>query len=330
MTALLCLAVIYIHVAGEAVFSYDKTSLAYAVTYITFMAALFVVPAFIFLGAVKFSLSLSNKHFSYGRFMLGRMKLIFLPYVLWNIAYYLYFVARWWFPFNMSGLVRHILIGDLSGQFYFIVIIMQFYLLAPVWRRFANLSMGLGFGIAGCTFALIYLPVYLPGTLYADRWFLTYLPYWLAGVTVGANYERCVSFLHRIKPGLLISAVLWGVTHLLLNYQKSLDLITYGLAETVQGLNNILAISSILIICTIIDTPRVYAVCKKLSDASYYIFLSHCLVLTDARIRMSDAGMHAVTTRFIIAAAATYTIPIILSIAYIKIKPMILEPLKNQ
>jgi membrane-bound acyltransferase YfiQ involved in biofilm formation len=325
MTALLCLTVIYIHVAGEAAFSYERASLQYALAYNTFIAATYVVPAFIFLAAVKFSLSLSRKSFGYGRFMLSRLRFIFLPYVLWNVAYYAYFLHRRYFPPSLADLGRYIAVGDLSGQFYFIVIIMQFYILAPVWHGLSKIKTGGVIAIAAAAAVpSVYIHAYteIP---YTDRLFTTYLPFWLLGVAIGANYEKALEILRRGRIALFAVTLAWGGVHLYYNYLHSLSERFYVYVNQMQMAYNVLATLSVLAVCRMIDVKWIYAVCARLSDASYYIFLSHCLVLTDARIRMTDAGITAVTTRLAVAAAAAYTIPIILSVAYVKLKQGIIK-----
>ena len=323
LTALLCLVVIYIHVAGEAVFSYDRTTLSYAAVSIPFSAALFAVPAFILLASVKFTISSQNKTFHYGKFMLGRLKLIYLPYLLWNVIYYSYFLSRRWFPFDINGLARHIWIGDLSGQFYFIVVIMQFYLLAPVWRKFAALRVNYAVIAAFITIIpAIYFNNY-SNIPYTDRIFITYLPYWLMGIVIGAHYDKFILFLRRRKAALIASTILIAAFHQIYSYLHSRQILFYSYSEQMHVLYNFLMIFSIIFICVYINKPKIYAVCKPLAAASYYIFLSHCLVLTDVRIRMSDAGIYSVTTRFWVSAAATYIIPVVLSIAYVKLKPLI-------
>lgn len=130
---LFCLLVVWIHVSSAPVSTLEPASWQYAIVYFPWKLAAFVVQGFLFLSAVKLFLR-PQEAFSYRRFWRSRLCRIVLPYLVWVCIYYVYFVARGYFPFRVGDLLRYMVVGDLSAHFYFIVILVQFYLLMPLWR----------------------------------------------------------------------------------------------------------------------------------------------------------------------------------------------------
>ena len=92
MNILFCLLVIWIHVNSEPIGALDRTGILWNVLFFLWKGSAFVVQGFIFLSAFK--LFLKDKPMQYGKFYLGRIKQIILPYILCAAVYYLYFVKE--------------------------------------------------------------------------------------------------------------------------------------------------------------------------------------------------------------------------------------------
>ena len=88
----MCLFVIFVHVISWTIGDMDKSSIAYVFTLIPWRLAQFVVQGFVFLSAVK--LFASGKEQNYENFLVGRYKRVIIPYVLWVILYYVYFIKH--------------------------------------------------------------------------------------------------------------------------------------------------------------------------------------------------------------------------------------------
>ena len=119
MNVLFTLMVISVHILSEAVTTLDRQSVQYFAVYTPWKLFQFVTQGFVFLSGVKLFISSRT---GTGRFYLGRLKRVVLPYVLWVAVYYAYFVQIGYFGFDFLQLIRYIFVGDLSAQFYFVII----------------------------------------------------------------------------------------------------------------------------------------------------------------------------------------------------------------
>ena len=120
------------------------------------VASRFAVPIFFFISAfgLFYNLDLS-KPFNYKEFMGRRFRTVLIPYLVWSIFYllhdgWLYGVE---FP-QISYLCTILFFGNAKYQLYFLVLLLWFYLLMPLWiamvRRasLASLALLLAFQIA--------------------------------------------------------------------------------------------------------------------------------------------------------------------------------------
>ena len=151
MNAIACLLVILIHVLSLGISSVTPTSWQAAVIYFPWRLAAFVVPMFLYTGAVKMALHFMDTEITFGgylRYMLQRVQKIYLPYVLWVVIYYLCFLRIGYVRGEPQEFFAYLLLGNLSSPFYYIVIVMQFYLavgaeahpgVSGLWRRSADL-----------------------------------------------------------------------------------------------------------------------------------------------------------------------------------------------
>ncbi len=138
INAIACLLVILIHVLSYGIANADPLSWQAGILYFPWRLAGFVVPVFLFTGAVKMALFFRDTEITAGvylRYIWERIQHIYFPYAVWVVIYYLCLYAAGYLEGSLSELVSGIFWGNLSGQFYYIVIVMQFYLLMPLWMR---------------------------------------------------------------------------------------------------------------------------------------------------------------------------------------------------
>lgn len=138
--AVFCLLVIFIHVASPVITGADRQTAAYAAVLTAWRLSAFVVQGFILLAGIKLGLKISAGKIAWSGYYLSRLTRVVLPYVAWVVVYYLWFLARGYFEFSPSALLRYIFVGDLSAHFYFVVAVVQFYLLAPAWKALTDRS----------------------------------------------------------------------------------------------------------------------------------------------------------------------------------------------
>lgn len=323
MNIALCLLVIFIHVSSEPVTSYQISSMPYAVVCIAQRGASFVVQGFLFLGGLK--LMKRRDPMPYPAFLRDRFVRILLPYALWTVLYYVFFVHVGWMRASMGDLLRYLCTGTVASPFYFVIIITQFYLLAPLWKYLADRWQPASLCLAGLALMLLskrYLPAIM-GEMgirfaYYDRIFPNYLFYWLAGCAVGKHYDAFHSWVcaHGKYIVLLFAATFGGAV---LPYYW--HCVHGGGGIWLDGVHVFYCIAAILLlyrICCALPAPRGKAAAfwETLDHATYHIYLTHCLLLQEVNIRMSAIGLTSITVRYGIRIVVVYVVTIALCMAY--------------
>lgn len=129
----LCCLVIFIHLCATYSVELRPDSPQFAGVFYASSLCNFAVYGFVLISGVKHFLRF-DAPFSYRKFYTKRLFTIILPYIFWVIIYYAYFQNEIRQPWNTDDLLNHMLYGTMAAQFYFVIIISQFYLLFPLWR----------------------------------------------------------------------------------------------------------------------------------------------------------------------------------------------------
>ena len=319
--AIACLLVILIHVLSVGIVSLDSKSLQLAAIYIPWNFAAYVVPGFLFVGAVKMALGFnSSENTGYTKYIWKRIVKIYFPYIITSCVYFAYYYFVGWYVADPMFFLRLLFTGLIASPFYYIVTVMQFYLLMPLWKftlkkipwftaipisvliTFVSLRLSAFLGVFGITDVL------------SDRIFTTYLIFWVLGLYVGANYSKIYSAVLKHKKALLICAVP-SILFTLLNYwQHSTGNIVFTSdISCMKVISDIMSIMLFMTICIIIKNaklPKLKKVLDFIFGASFSVFLSHCLFLYLAdmyiiqKFGITDIGLQLII-RFVIC----YTLP---------------------
>ena len=126
------LGVIGIHVGSQ--YLMNPASNAH-LTALFEIATRFSVPIFFFISAfgIFYNMDL-DKPFSYRRFLEKRSRAVFIPYLVWSLFYLLHdgWLYNVGFPAPLS-LASLLFFGNAKYQLYFLVLLIWFYLLMPLW-----------------------------------------------------------------------------------------------------------------------------------------------------------------------------------------------------
>lgn len=317
LNVLFCLMVIFIHICSEPVSDLTRGSLGHVVVFTLWKLSSFVVQGFIFLSGMK--LFLSKKQVSYFSYAESRFSKIYLPYILTVCVYYIYFCLKNYFGFSIGDLCTYILSGELSAQFYFVVVIMQFYLLRPLWSaaveyvpKGALITLSLIITAVGVTL--------LPRLFGAfnDRVFTTYLIYWILGCIAGAGYEKFSRSIIKHRRNLVPAFLVVALAEVLLSYTSALP---YYLSELLHIAYCTLAILFCMLlskkVCDQFAKKRLF---RLINASSYYIYLWHVLVIFVTNSALDLAGISSMGVRFLLRAISAYAFSILLCGAYVKIK----------
>ena len=315
MTVVLALLVIYSHVTSHALLGYDKSSLAYGFVYFTKKLCAIAFYGFIFMSSAKYFATPRSESFRYGAFMLRRVRKIVLPYILWVLIYYAYFLRHGYFPFSVPELVKYILTGTLVAHFYFIIVIMQFYLLMPLWHKLAKMKTAPIAAItAACFIVTVISQNCFPNFIYSDRIFPSYLFFWMLGILCGSRYDKFVGLLTRHRAMLLVEGAIIAA-HLVLGYFSSRGIISYPYANTWHLVYVTALIFFAMYFAVVIKPEKIpfWRLLTAISGASFYIYLTHILVLF---IVDSHTPGATITQRLILRLVFAIVVPVALSIAY--------------
>ena len=293
MNVLLCLFVIFIHVSSHAVTWADKASWQYAAILVPWRLCACAVPGFFFLSGVKFTLTMKPE-FSYGRYILGRVKRVLVPYILCAAVYWVYFLYRNYMTFSVPEFLKLLADGNLSSHFYFIIAVMQFYLLAPLWRWLAKkfeqpewmaaalvitLPVSLIYGQYLADFLLVF---YQGGIFpYADRVFTTYLVWWVCGLAVGKYYERAVAAARAHFGAVTILFVIGAAQNAYLSWLHFSGHMSIWWLETVHTLYVMSAVMFLLALAVKLADTKLpeFRLISLIDRTSFSIYLWHPLAL---------------------------------------------------
>lgn len=318
MNAIACLLVILIHVLSIGISSAEHDSWQAAILYFPWRLSAFVVPMFLYTGAIKLAGQFGHRQVGwkeYVHYLLQRLKKIYLPYVLWVILYYAAFYCIGYVRGEWKEFFSYLLAGNLASPFYYIVIVMQFYALMPLWvwmlRRVpAWLGLCAALLVTMCMHQFPQLLERLEiGFPYTDRLFAVYLIFWVLGLYVGQEYERMEANL-RQRGGLLLGAVLLVLC-------AGLSYLGYARGIWIFDLNDVKLAADLMSILLL------HALClqrgeqpgwprhtlDRIYESSFFVYLSHCLFLT---LFTSCLQMHGITRLFPLLAARAvvcYTVP---------------------
>jgi peptidoglycan/LPS O-acetylase OafA/YrhL len=322
---LLCLFVVFVHVASRFISGSYPDSVFVRTVYLCRRFLSFSMTGFIFMSALKQTIKYRDGRMDYKRFLLVRLRRVYLPYAAWVVVYYAYFVwLAGYFPFDAGDLAVYILSGTLVAHFYFIIIIMQFYLLTPVLLSLAKrakpaLTLA---GALAVTAAALPLRALAPGVLSpinGDYLFPSYLIFWMLGVCCGLHFDAFIALTRRRAARFLIAFAVVGIPHLALSYLGFTGRISYTAGEYVQIFYRITAIPAFFALLALLKPlpRRVSRAFEFLHRFTFPVYLSHILaiyvVLSALHRLLPEAKPSAL---FVLTALFAYAAPFIGSWLY--------------
>ena len=313
MNLLMCMLVIFVHIASWTINSLDRTSVKYIFLMVPWRLSAFVVQGFLFLSGVK--LFSSEKPFHYGRFLYGRVKGILVPYLLWVGIYYAYFIGIGWYTFSFADLAEYIFLGTLCSHFYYVVIAMQFYLLMPLFRNLLARSNPWAVAVESVVLTVIYkLFWHFP---YDDRVFTHYLCYFTVGAIVGKHYARVTAWLMRRLAWLFAAFLALGFADAFLTYRSQVYGEVFRLFEALHLAYCFSAIFFFLTLFLFLSRGRTLPRPLALLDrSSYAIYLAHVLPIYLANAALHRAGVNDLLYAFVLRGIFTYAVTLTLAALY--------------
>lgn len=318
MNAAGCLLVILIHVLSVGITSVDRSSWLAVLLYVPWRLSAFAVPMFLYTGAVKAARQFGDAALTprvYFRYILRRFTKIYLPYAAWVAIYYLYFLHIHYVQGGIGEFLSYLLLGNLSSPFYYIVIVMQFYAALPLWvwmLRHVHACTAIGVSLL-ITLYMGQLPAVLSHFgiefLYCDRIFPTYLVFWAVGLYAGKQYGRFSAIL-RERSTLVSGALVVGISCGLSCWQ-------YAAGVFLLNLDQMKIFADLFSVFLLQAAAQRLTECRgflpkllsHVHQASFTVYLSHCLFLTYVTIALQDAGIRRLAVLLPVRFLTCYTVP---------------------
>ncbi len=302
LTSFLCCFVVMIHLSSYPVNLLTVGSWQHKIFFLGNKALSFVVPGFVFLSGLKLTYLYREKDFVFSDFMKKRFSKILIPYVFWYIAYTILFRLLGYA--EAKTLIQHLFsffMGDLVSPFYFITIIFQFYLLFGLilflFKKYSHRTILL-LSVVVEFFYLEY--IYLP---YEDRFFLTYLLYFVLGCYVAFHLDGFRKFLQKGEVFLCGSYLFLTLWHIFHAYDSAVNGTPYAYWRVITCLFSLSAIFvyyQLSMTLQRIGNEKGIMIFRKMDEASYLVFLSHCFFIYLCNGFLSRLGLASVTGRFIL------------------------------
>ncbi|MFZ7103619.1 MAG: acyltransferase [Peptococcaceae bacterium] len=311
-------AVIFIHTTAGPVSTLQKGSWLFILFAVLNRSLQFAVPLFIFIsGFVLFYNYRYDPRLKVGDFWKKRLKGVLIPYLIWTMIFYGFFILAGYYTFSWSFFFKKLFLADMVYHLYFVLLIIQFYLLFPIFHYLFNKEHAvLMLGILLALNLLFMKFAYFP---YADRFFLQYIFFFALGCFFAKNKEQLSVLITGNKYFL-------GAGYLLItgifSYQFYLY---YALQKTISGFFiNVtwLVFTSISIIFAYYAALQISAwggkrkFMDKIGAASFYIYLSHPLVLMISEKVLRKLGYASLTGGFLFNSAVICLTVIPLSVYY--------------
>ena len=329
LNLLLCLMVIFIHVSSESVSALDANGVPlHLISVLLWRLSLIVVPGFIALSGVKLFLKYKNTEFHALSFYKSRFVTILIPYLLWTTAYYVYYcIVKEDMSFTWGKLIFCLYSGEIGGHLYFVIALLQFYLLFPLFLfLFKRISPGVMLSVA-LLFQLILgdsLPFLVDFFvrdyyfIYADRIFTRYLFWWTAGCYIGLYYDQFCAALKKNTPALgavFLAALGLELFSFVAKYRCAYR---FPMEDTIHMLYTLTALLILYRIGFELRKTRwLNSKFVGLADrSSFYVYLSHCMLLMEVTRLLDARGITAPALRYGVKIGVVYFVSFALCMGY--------------
>ena len=290
----------------------------------------FAVPIFFFISAFGLFYGQSpSAPFSYRDFLVRRGRAVMIPYLVWSLFYLLHDAYTYGVGFPpLTALPSILFFGNAKYQLYFMVILIWFYLLMPLWRvLLARMTLPLLAGILALQIAFDYwssfntafnLYVYgLPeGTLLRallfyrlNYWVIHYVFIFLLGGYIALHFDAFRAWMERNTMRLYALGIV-SLAALLAWYYKLLLMDGY---TPLEGIYTAHQLSPLGIFYTIGATLALFAFFTRLGTEnilgrafqllgkhSYFIYLGHPIAITYLLMAIHGSG-HVLTAPLALA-----------------------------
>ena len=295
-------SVVIVHVSAMALEGYVQGSPVPVMMILLNRLLKFTTPVFVFLAATLVCEKYKKEIFKFMPFIKGRFKRILLPYVLVSLIYTLGVSVVSGKSSGITDYLEQLFFGSAQYHLYFIPIIIQLYILTPVFlwlKKYVNkyaliiISAGLN----------IYVALYIVFT-YSDRIFLKYLFPFMLGIIYGGEIIGFVKKSQIRIYGIIAVTLAFGLSYsyqFVLSYYAPLRVNVVFTAFLWFVYCSLSCINLTWIASLLVKNEKIKKSAKSISAVSYYIYLYHPIFLSLTVKGLNELGIYSMTSRFGIA-----------------------------
>lgn len=311
MRVMACMAVMVVHISATGVTDYIQGSFPNVIMTLLNRSLKFTTPIFIFLSGVTGFYGYRNKEFKYISFLKKRLPKVLIPYFVWCVVYYYAYMKMGYYGFNPVFFLKSVIAGTMSYHLYFVIIILQLYMLGPIFYNMVKKSKKkilLLFVFAIITAICV---EFLRFKL-SDRIFLKYMFFYMLGIYASIEHDKFTQFIIKNKNFIIIGYILAALTYTVGYYYN------FKIYSFIWFSFSTVSIFFVYLVGLYLKgkLQKNYSKIKLLSQSSYYIYLMHPLILTILIKFSSDNGIISVTKRLAIYFIVVFSVTIGLSITF--------------
>ena len=189
----------------------------------------------------------------------------------------------------------------------------------PIWIMLSRVrSKSFAVFLTIAAFAVtVFFRMYFPYAATAHKIFPAYFVFWILGMYVGPHYEAFERMIAQSKPVIYIGWLVLAVTHCVLSYMQFGGLIAYKLSPVIVVFFcffSIFGFYSYARELTISLERRGKGLLTSISQASYDIYLNHCLIIIVMGWLLTRMEVDNILQRFVIIGLTTYGLSIIICV----------------
>jgi surface polysaccharide O-acyltransferase-like enzyme len=299
-----CLLVIVIHVAATPSTLLPLNSPAQIVFLAVNQLSKAAVPIFVFISGFILSKLYKSTKIEVVPFWTARLPKIVSAYVIWSLIYYIAYTFKGIYPLELAFILKGLLYGTFVYHLYFMIIIIQFYILFPVLH---NLSLKMGrskFLLASTILQLSFLAVLFP---YKDRSFLSYIIYFALGMAIAAKPVQVVRKKRHINvylfiwifTGLSNFAIALAVQNQWINWSANLYALLFVLSSSISIMSLYLFFEGFALKRVASESNVV-----TLSQSTQLIYFSHPFALFATEVIANAISIESLTIRALLGFAS--------------------------
>jgi surface polysaccharide O-acyltransferase-like enzyme len=306
-----CLAVMILHITATGVTGYINGSFPQIVMLTINLGLKFVTPLFIFLSGVTSFYNYKKQEFEYMPYVARRLSKVLLAYLVWCIIYYAAFIKFGYTTFDIWAFIEGVFLGTLSYHLYFVIIIVQLYIVGPIFYKLLKNSNKKIIVLIVSAIISVLCAEYIRFEN-SDRLFLKYMFFYILGIYVSLEYDRYISWIIKNKILISIGYITLLIPYILVSYYNLSIYISVWYAFSTCSIFFVYYVGLIMKR----NLYKIFGYIKVFSQSSYQMYLMHPFILSLMIIFTENNGILSVTMRLIIYSVVVIPATIIVSVIF--------------